>query len=58
MEQIVLGAIKSHLKHNAIIRCSQHRFTKGKSYLTNLISYNRVTYSVNEQKVVDVVFGF
>jgi len=40
-----------------IIRHSQHGFTKGKSCLTNLISfYHKVTHLVNEGKVVDAVF--
>ncbi|KAK4810727.1 hypothetical protein QYF61_007701 [Mycteria americana] len=42
---------------NAINRHSQHGFTKGKSCLTNLISfYDKVTYLVDEGKAVDVVF--
>ncbi|KAK4810827.1 hypothetical protein QYF61_008799 [Mycteria americana] len=57
MEKIILGAIERHLKDNAIIRHSQHEFTKGKSCLTNLISfYDKVTRLVDEGKVVDVVF--
>jgi len=31
MEKILLGATGRHLKNNAIIRHSQHGFTKGKS---------------------------
>ncbi|GAB0208399.1 mitochondrial enolase superfamily member 1 [Grus japonensis] len=57
MEKIILGTIERHLKNNAIIRHSQHGFTKGKSCLTNLISfYDKVTCLVDEGKVVDVVF--
>ncbi|GAB0210316.1 mitochondrial enolase superfamily member 1 [Grus japonensis] len=57
MEKIILGAIERHLKNNAIIRHSQHGFTKGKSCLTNLISfYDKVTCLVDEGKAVDVVF--
>ena len=57
MEKIILGAIGRHLKNNAIIRHSQHGFTKGKSCLTNLISfYDKVTCLVDEGKAVDVVF--
>ncbi|GAB0179917.1 mitochondrial enolase superfamily member 1 [Grus japonensis] len=42
MEQILLGAITSQMKH--VIGKSQHRFTKGKSCLTNLIAfYEKVT---------------
>ncbi|KAK4806869.1 LOW QUALITY PROTEIN: hypothetical protein QYF61_012590 [Mycteria americana] len=57
MEKIILGATERHLKNNAIIRHSQHGFTKGKSCLTNLISsYDKVTCLVDKGKVVDVVF--
>ncbi|GAB0207248.1 mitochondrial enolase superfamily member 1 [Grus japonensis] len=55
--EIILGTVERHLKNNAIIRHSQHGFTKGKSCLTNLISfYDKVTCLVDEGKVVDVVF--
>ena len=51
----ILGTLERHLKNNAIIR--QHRFTKGKSSLTNLISfYDKVTRLVHEGKAVDIVF--
>ncbi|KAK4810539.1 hypothetical protein QYF61_004502 [Mycteria americana] len=54
MEKIILGAGERHLKDNAIIRHGQHGFTKGKSCLTNLISfYNKVTRLVDEGKAVD-----
>ena len=54
--KIILGTIERHLKNNAIIRHSQHGFTKGKSCLTNLISfYDRVTHLVDEGKAMDVV---
>ena len=58
MEKIILDATERHLKNNAIIRHSQHGFTKGKSCLTNhLISfYNKVTHLVDEGKAVDGVF--
>ena len=41
-------------------RCSQHGFMKGRSCLTNLISFcDKVTHSVDEGKAVDVVYlGF
>ncbi|KAK4810867.1 hypothetical protein QYF61_008839 [Mycteria americana] len=58
MEEIILGAIERHLKDNAIIRHSQHEFTKGKSCLTNLISfYDKVTRLVDEGKAVDHASG-
>ncbi|GAB0209387.1 mitochondrial enolase superfamily member 1 [Grus japonensis] len=46
MEQILLGAITSQMKH--VIGKSQHGFTKGKSCLTKLIAfYNKVTCSIH-----------
>ena len=40
-----------------MIRPSQHGFMKGRSFLTNLISfYDKVTHSVDEGKAVDVVY--
>ncbi|KAK4827324.1 hypothetical protein QYF61_016574 [Mycteria americana] len=57
MENIILGSIERHLKNIAIIRHSQHGFTKGKSCLITLISfYDKVTSPVDEGKVVDVDF--
>ena len=57
MEQIVLGEITWHVRGVQGIRSSQHGFMKGRSYLTNLISfYNWVTRLVDEGKAVDVVF--
>ncbi|KAK4831715.1 LOW QUALITY PROTEIN: hypothetical protein QYF61_018767 [Mycteria americana] len=60
MEKIILGTTERHLKNNAIIRHSQHGFTKGKSRLTNLISfYDKVTHLVGEGKAMDIVLlGF
>ena len=52
-EKIILGTVERHLKNNAVIRHSQHGFTKGKSCLTNLISfYDKVTRLVDEGKAV------
>ncbi|PKU28023.1 rna-directed dna polymerase from mobile element jockey-like [Limosa lapponica baueri] len=57
MEKIILGVTERHLKNNAIIGRSQRGFTKGKSHLTNLMSfYDKVTHLVDEGKAVDVVF--
>jgi len=45
------------VKDNQGIRPSQHGFRKGKSCLTNLISfYDQVTHLVDEGKAVDVVY--
>ena len=57
MEQIVLREIMWHVQDNQGIRSSQHGFTKGRSCLTNLISfYDPVTRLVDEGKAVDVVY--
>ena len=53
----MLGVIEKHLKDNAVIGPSQHGFTRGKSCLTNLISfYDKVTHRADQGKPVDVIF--
>ena len=55
MEQILLGAITSQMKH--VIGKSQHGFTKGRSCLTNLVaSYDKVTCLVDMVWAVDIVY--
>ncbi|KAK4818602.1 hypothetical protein QYF61_015464 [Mycteria americana] len=57
MEQIILSAITRHVENNQGIKPSQHGFRKGRSCLTNLISfYDKVTCLVHEGKAVDVVY--
>ncbi|KAK4814215.1 hypothetical protein QYF61_012554 [Mycteria americana] len=57
MEQIILSAIIRHVEDNQGIKPSQHGFRKGRSCLTNLISfYDKVTHLVDEGKAVDVVY--
>ena len=57
LEQIILGEITQHVHGVRGIRPNQHRFMKGRSCLTNLISfYNWVTRLVDEGKAVDVVY--
>ncbi|GAB0199281.1 mitochondrial enolase superfamily member 1 [Grus japonensis] len=57
MEQIILSAITQHVQDNQVIRPSQHGFVKGRSCLTNLISfYDKMTCLVDEGKAVDVVY--
>ena len=56
-EQISLSAITRHIRDNQVIRPSQQGFMKGRSCLTNLISfYDKVTHLVDEGKAVDVVY--
>ncbi|KAK4817860.1 LOW QUALITY PROTEIN: hypothetical protein QYF61_001529 [Mycteria americana] len=57
MEQIILSAITWHVEDNQGIKPSQHGFRRGRSCLTNLISfYDKVTQLVDEGKAVDVVY--
>uniref|UniRef100_A0A493SUA9 Reverse transcriptase domain-containing protein n=1 Tax=Anas platyrhynchos platyrhynchos TaxID=8840 RepID=A0A493SUA9_ANAPP len=57
MEQILLRVIMQHLQGKQAIRPSQRGFMKGRSCLTNLISfYDKVTRWVDEGKAVDVVY--
>jgi len=45
IEKIILGVIEKHLKDNAVIGHRQHGFMRGKSCLTDLISfYNKVIH--------------
>ncbi|KAK4808512.1 hypothetical protein QYF61_005829 [Mycteria americana] len=57
MEQVILSAITRDVDDNQGIKPSQHGFRKGRSCLTNLISfYDKVTRLVDEGKPVDVVY--
>ncbi|KAJ7425125.1 hypothetical protein BTVI_04009 [Pitangus sulphuratus] len=57
MEQILLEVITSQMKH--MIGKSQHRITRGKSCLTNLITFfNKVTYSVDVGQEVEFFKAF
>ena len=57
MEQIILGEIRQHVCGIQKIRPSQHGLMKGRSCLTNLISfYDWVTRLVDEGKAVDVIY--
>ncbi|KAK4825920.1 hypothetical protein QYF61_003415 [Mycteria americana] len=57
LEQIILSSIMWHIQDNQVIRPSQHGFMKGRSSLTNLISfYDKVTHLVDEGEAVDGVY--
>ena len=57
MEQINLREIMLYVRDNRGIRPSQHGLTKGRSCLTNLISfYDLVTHLVDEGKAADMVY--
>jgi len=54
MEQIFLGTFTSEMKH--MFGKSQHRFTKGKLCLTNMITFHdKITCSVDVGQEVNVV---
>ena len=57
MEQTIVSPIAQQIQDSQVIRPSQHEFTKGKSCLTNLISFHdKATHLVDEGKAVDVVY--
>jgi len=57
MEKIILGTVERHLKGNAVIRDSEHGFTKGRSCQSSLISFNdKVTSPEDEGKMLNVAF--
>jgi len=52
-----VSVLTGHMKDNQGIRPSQHGFMKGRSCLTNLISfYDHMTCLVDEGKAVDVIY--
>ncbi|NXR06414.1 RTXE polymerase, partial [Semnornis frantzii] len=60
MEQGISNVIICHIDNNQGIRPSQHGFMRGRSCLTNLISfYYEITRLLDEGKAVDIIFlGF
>ncbi|TRZ19428.1 hypothetical protein HGM15179_007668 [Zosterops borbonicus] len=57
MEQFILRAIMQYLQDGQVIRPSQHGFRRGRSCLTNLVSfYDQLTRLVDAGKAVDVVY--
>ncbi|GAB0178440.1 mitochondrial enolase superfamily member 1 [Grus japonensis] len=57
MEQLILGIINKHVEEKKVIGSARHGFTKGKSCLTNLITFcDGITGWVDEGRAVDVVY--
>ena len=57
LEAIIARAIRRHLDEHKLIRHSQHDFSKGKSCLTNLLSfYKKVFETINKGDEYDIVY--
>jgi len=57
MERFILSVLTGNVKDNQGYRPSQHGFMKGRSCLTNLISfYDQMIRLVEEGKAVDVIY--
>lgn len=55
VEQTIFHAIMWHIQDNQGVSPSQNVFRRGRSCLTNLISfYNKVTCIMDKEKAVDV----
>lgn len=55
-EQILFSAIMWHVQDNQAKGPSQHEFIKGRSYLTNPVSYDKITHLEEEGKAMVVVY--
>uniref|UniRef100_A0A8B9I9X6 Reverse transcriptase domain-containing protein n=1 Tax=Anser brachyrhynchus TaxID=132585 RepID=A0A8B9I9X6_9AVES len=57
MERMILEVTEAHLGDSAVAGPSQHGFMRGRSCLTNLISfYDKITHLVDQGKPADVIF--
>uniref|UniRef100_A0A8B9FPD9 Reverse transcriptase domain-containing protein n=1 Tax=Amazona collaria TaxID=241587 RepID=A0A8B9FPD9_9PSIT len=57
LERILLEGMLRHMKNNKVVADSQHGFTKGKSCLTNLVSFYDVAMELMERgRAADVIY--